>query len=208
MFSVTSVFSDARSSASVMPNCCSSHGESRATPCPTRSGRRCAASTTSACTSGISTRNSASKRTPNSSTTTVVASARADAVLRRPVDERRAEVREDRADEERREHRAQVAQAEEDDDRRAGDPDVVARREHPARTRPAALRRRLGERIRLRRSRRCDRPARAGGASVISGRIRRVKKRSRQCVTGARIVEGSAGVRLDFSLPGGGTVDS
>jgi hypothetical protein len=147
MFSVTSVLTDAMSNASVIPNCCSSHGEIFANACPTRSGMRRAASTTSACTSGISTRKIARSRKPNSSTTTVVERAREIRCACAQFTSGGAEVREDRADQERRQHGTEEAQPEEDHDPRTGDPRVVARREHPARTRRGRRRgRRLGER--------------------------------------------------------------
>ena len=53
----------------------------------------------------------------------------------RPIHERRAKVGENRADQERCQHPAQIAQREEDDQRRAGEPEVVARGEDPARWR-------------------------------------------------------------------------
>ena len=51
-------------------------------------------------------------RKPNSSTTPSVDSARGMPRFSRAVDDRRAEVREDRADQERRQHRSQAVQPE------------------------------------------------------------------------------------------------
>ena len=117
MFSATSDFSDSTSRETLMPNVCSSHGVTRVASCPASSGRRFAASITSACTSGIRTTNSTSRTTPKRKHHHRGRQPARDVAPRGPVDDRRAEVGEDRADQERRQHRAQVAQAEDDDER-------------------------------------------------------------------------------------------
>ena len=145
MFSETSVFSDSKSSASVTPNCCWSQGEIAPVACAPSSGSLLAASITSACTSGISTRNSAVRMQPEQQHDDRRRQPARDALARCPGHDGRAEIREDRADQERRQHRPQIPQSDEDRQRRAGDPYVVARREDAPRRRGRGGRRARGK---------------------------------------------------------------
>ena len=119
-------------------------------PAPRRSGSRFAARPTSAWTSGTRTRKTAMQRETEQRITIVVATARGTSCGLRGLDDRRAEIGQDRSDQEGRQHPSQPVQRQYDGERGSDDPQVVARRQRQPRPgRRGSVTRRCSARMRL-----------------------------------------------------------